>query len=46
MKMGDIYRLRYSLDPPEKVLLTRLNNPILMVVFIDLIEVIILERNI
>ena len=38
--------LRYSLDPPEKVLLMRLNSPIPMAIFIDLIKVMILERNI
>jgi hypothetical protein len=38
--------LRYSLGPPEKVLLTRLNSPIPMAIFIDLIEVMILEGNV
>ena len=38
--------LRYSLGPPEKVLLTRYNNPIPMVIIFKLMDVMILERNI
>jgi hypothetical protein len=38
--------LRYSLGPPEKVLLTRLNSPIPMAIFIDLTKVMTLEGNV
>jgi hypothetical protein len=38
--------LRYSLGPPEKVLLIRFNDPILMVFNIESMGVMILERNI